>query len=105
MISTPTADDRLAIDDLRLPADRPVTLELHSADFLYTFAFPDLDRREIAIPDLVHTIDLPPAREGILRYRGDQLCGYRHDRLIGEIRVEPPRAFRDWRDTLPPADA
>ncbi len=95
-----TADDRHTLGSLHAAAGRPLVIELRSRDLLYTFGIPRLDIKEIAVPDLVYTVEFTPADSGTFVLRGDQLCGYRHQSLIGELVVESPVELERWRHNL-----
>jgi cytochrome c oxidase subunit 2 len=95
-----TDDDVVTLRHLHLPEHTPVTLRLHSADYLYTFGLPHLDLKEIAVPDLVFTLEFETAAAGAFELRGDQMCGYTHPSLIGRVIVEPPSQFVRWLETV-----
>ncbi len=84
---TGTADDRTSLRYLYLPANTDVTLNLHSRDYLYSFALPDFGQSSIAVPDLDHSLKFKTGAPGIYALRGDQFCGFSHKTLMGEVRV------------------
>jgi tetratricopeptide (TPR) repeat protein len=96
-----TTDDKHTRGSVHAPAGRPVVIELRSRDLLYTFGIPQLDIKEIAVPDLVYTVEFTPGDSGTFVLRGDQLCGYRHESLIGELVVESPVELERWLSSLP----
>lgn len=96
-----TTDDRHTLGSLHAPAGRPLVIELRSHDLLYTFGIPRLDIKEIAVPDLVYTVEFTPTSSGTFVLRGDQLCGYRHESLIGELVIESPVELERWLSSLP----
>ena len=51
-----TGDDIQTVQELRVPFATDIHLELKSLDFLYTFSVPELNLREIAVPDLGFTL-------------------------------------------------
>ena len=88
-----TADDGLDKRHLHLPAYSEVQLQLHSKDYLYSFALPHLGIREIAIPDLEFSLSFATGPEGTFDLLGDQLCGYAHPKLMGKLIVLSPSDF------------
>ena len=88
-----TADDGLDMRDLHLPAETNVRLQLHSKDYVYSFALPHLDLKEIAIPDLVFTLSFTTGQKGAFDLLGDQLCGYAHPKLMGNLIILSPAEF------------
>jgi cytochrome c oxidase subunit II len=91
-----TADDILAGNRLRLPEETTIRLHLHSADFVYSFALPDLDLREIAVPDMVFTLSMTALAPRQLTLRGGEMCGDRRNELSGTVIVESPAEWNAW---------
>lgn len=91
-----TADDILSEHDLHLPADRQVKVLLTSRDLLYTIAIPRHQIHEIAVPEVEFALNLPVDVPGEYRFRGDQMCGFQHERLFGRIVVHKPSEFDNW---------
>ncbi len=69
---------------------------MRSRDYLYGFRIPGLGVNEVAVPDLpmFARIETPPP--GTYELLGDQLCGYAHKSLIGEMVVQPRSEFDRW---------
>ena len=88
-----TADDGHDKRHLHLPAHTEVKLQLHSEDYLYSFALPHVDLKEIAIPDLEFSLSFTTGSEGTFDLLGDQLCGYAHPKLMGKLIILSPRDF------------
>ncbi|HUO86296.1 MAG TPA: hypothetical protein VM617_02810 [Thermoanaerobaculia bacterium] len=96
-----TADDRRSRGELRVPERRALRFELASRDFVYRFALPELDVNQIAVPDLTFDAEVAPLARGRYRLLGDELCGYAHESLIGELIVDRGDDFEDWMRALP----
>lgn len=96
-----TDDDRRATGDLHVPADTPVRLELRSADKLYLFGVPDLDARQIAMPDLTYRLDLAAQSPGRFDLLGDTYCGGSYPEMRGQLVVEPWPEFVAWLERQP----
>ena len=90
-----TADDGLDKRHLHLPAHTEVKLRLHSMDYLYSFALPHLDLKEIAIPDLEFSLSFTTGPEGTFDLLGDQLCGYVHPKLMGKLIILSSSEFAE----------
>lgn len=93
-----TADDVAATTDLHVPVDTPIRLQLHSQDYVYFFGIPDLDLRQIAVPDLDFSLEWTSAAEGRFELLGDEMCGRPHETLDGTLVVTSRAAFRAWLD-------
>ena len=82
-----TDDDQHSVQDLFLPENTDVVLQLTSNDYLYSFALPDLALREIAVPGLSFQLQFRTKGDQTLQILGDQFCGFSHDTLIGKVHV------------------
>jgi len=82
-----TDDDMFSLQDLYLPANSRVTLKLKSKDYIYSFALPELGKKEIAVPELDFTMQFKTEENGTLQILGDQFCGYAHKTLIGQAMI------------------
>ncbi len=92
-----TADDIVKRGkELHLPLGIEIELELTSRDYIYTFALPHLDLRQVAVPDLTFALAFTPQTTGAFAFVGDQMCGFEHESLNGRLVVEPPAAFVAW---------
>ncbi|MBK6768089.1 MAG: hypothetical protein IPG72_03470 [Ardenticatenales bacterium] len=91
-----TADDRTATGDLHIPADIAVRFELKSDDKLYLFGVPDLDARQIAMPNLTYWLDLEAQPAGRFDLLGDTYCGGSYPEMRGQLVIEPWPEFVDW---------
>ena len=92
-----TGDDEHSVQDLFLPDNAEVKLKLNSNDYLYSFALPDLNLKEIAVPGLNYEIDFSTGSAKTLDLLGDQFCGYSHKSLIGKVRVRNQNGgFYGW---------
>ncbi|MFO0916421.1 MAG: right-handed parallel beta-helix repeat-containing protein [Pirellulales bacterium] len=84
---------------LILPAQVPVEVQLTSLDYLYTLQLPVFGLKEIAVPELTHTLRFTAASPGVSELIGDQLCGYSHPDLIGRVIVLDWDDFAQWCDS------
>lgn len=92
-----TDDDRHSVQDLYLPANSKVSLNLVSKDYLYSFALPELGLQEIAVPDLHFGLEFTSPDEQTMQLLGDQFCGFAHETLIGKVYVRKSgQDFYDW---------
>ena len=90
-----TPDDVPLGNDMLVPAGKPVELRLLSDDYIYILAAPDTGAREIAIPDMVHTLRFNSGPPGEHELLSDPLCGFRfyHDEVMGRINVVSEEEF------------
>ena len=90
-------DDQHSTRHLYLPDNAQVKLQLKSKDYLYSLALPDLQLKEIAVPEMVFELNFNSGNEGTMQLLGDQFCGYTHKTLIGQVRVvNQDKGFYKW---------
>lgn len=88
-----SADDITKIKLLYLPEHTKIRIQLHSADYIYTFVVPELALNQVAIPELEFSLEFETGAADTLSLRGKQLCGFIHKSLQGQIFVESRKAF------------
>jgi len=84
------------LQEIHVPLDANVVLELTSSDYAYSFTIKQHDIREIAIPDLKFAVELQPSRAGSFELTGEELCGDPHPALQGRLIIEPQAQFLKW---------
>lgn len=82
-----TGDDQHSVQHLFLPDGARVKLKLNSNDYVYTFTLPEIGVKEIAVPGLSFELNFTTQEEQTLQLKGDQLCGFAHETLIGKVYV------------------
>lgn len=90
------AEDKNTIKDLILPPNCEVTLRLRSSDFLYLFELPDFAATEMAVPGLVNELTINTKAQGVFELKGNQMCGFTHESLLGNVKVLSASDFTDW---------
>lgn len=80
-------DDQYSTQDLYLPDNAKVKLKLASKDYLYTFALPDYELNQIAVPGLSFELDFTTQSAKTTRLLGDQFCGFSHETLKGDVHI------------------
>lgn len=96
-----THDDRHTVRHPHAPQHTRLRILLKSEDYLYSFAVPERDLKEIAVPDLSFELALSTGGAGNLEFRGDQFCGFTHPQLSGNIVVQSSSDFAAWLASLP----
>jgi cytochrome c oxidase subunit 2 len=83
-------------NEIHIPVDTPVRLEVRTADVIHSFWVPRLNRKIDAIPDQTNVIELHADAPG--RYRGEctEFCGLQHAHMGVYVFAEPPAQFRRW---------
>jgi cytochrome c oxidase subunit 2 len=87
-------DDIVLPNQMHLPVNRPVVIQLSSKDVIHSFGVPAMRVKQDAIPGLLAPIWFTPTRTGDFDVACSQLCGMLHFRMRGVITVESEDAFR-----------
>jgi cytochrome c oxidase subunit II len=103
--STPDQTIRTA-NELYLPVDRPVEIELRANDVIHSLWIPNLAGKRDLIPGRVNSLTITPRREGVYRAQCAEFCGLQHALMALEVNVVTDEAFEAWRErALEPARA
>lgn len=91
-----TDDDVVSMNDLRLPVDRPVVVELAASDVVHSFYLPSFRVKLDAVPGRVHRTWFRPTAIGSYEIACAQHCGVQHHRMRGTVTVVAPGEFERW---------
>ncbi len=93
-----TRDDVRVEKEVHLPLERDIVFLITSDDFVYTMAIPELDLRQIAVPELTYTLKFHTTTAGSFDVIADPLCGVKlfHDEYMGRVIVQSESAFDSW---------
>jgi cytochrome c oxidase subunit II len=84
-------------DEMHLPLNVPVTLNLTSADVIHGFWVPAMRLKNDTVPGLVTTIKFTPRLAGRYPIICTQFCGVLHSEMDKQVLViEPKAAFDKW---------
>jgi cytochrome c oxidase subunit 2 len=93
-------------NELHLPRDRTVRIELKSADVIHSFWVPALSGKEDLIPGRTNALYVTPRAEGTYRGQCAEFCGLQHAHMALEVTVRDAASFERWRGAqLAPAVA
>ncbi len=109
--SDPAAkDDVTTLNQLYLPANKPIIIKLRSKDVIHSFGVPEFRVKQDAIPGLTIPIYFIPnvttaemrTRTGNPEFQYEiacaQLCGLGHYRMRGFVTVQTADEFQKWLD-------
>jgi cytochrome c oxidase subunit 2 len=85
-------------NDLHLPVDRPVRVELDSHDVIHSFWVPNLNGKKDLIPGHPTTTWLQPTVEGHYWAQCAEYCGAQHAHMRFLVTVESQEKFDAWLD-------
>ena len=107
---TPAGSDVVLANEVHVPAGRPVTLGLASADVIHSFWVPQLAGKIDMVPGRVHRLRLQADRPGVYRGQCAEFCGAQHARMALLVVAHEPADYERWlaaqaRPAAVPADA
>ena len=103
-------DDVTTVNQLYLPANKPIIVKLRSKDVIHSFNVPELRVKQDAIPGLTIPIwFIPTVTTAEMRTRTGnpdfqyeiacaQLCGLGHYRMRAFVTILSPEEFQKWMD-------
>ncbi len=103
-------DDVTTLNQLYLPVNKPIIVQLRSKDVIHSFGVPEFRVKQDAVPGLTIPIWFVPnvttaemrTRTGKPEFQYEiacaQLCGLGHFRMRGFVTVVPPEEFQKWLD-------
>ena len=101
-------DDVTTVNQLYLPANKPVIVKIRSKDVIHSFNIPEFRVKQDAVPGLTIPIWFVPnvttaemrTRTGNPEFQYEiacaQLCGLGHYRMRAYVTVLPPDEFQKW---------
>jgi cytochrome c oxidase subunit 2 len=101
-------DDVTTLNQLYLPANKPIIVRLRSKDVIHSFGVPELRVKQDAVPGLTIPIWFVPTvttaemrtRTGNPEFQYEiacaQLCGLGHYRMRGFVTIQTAEEFQKW---------
>ena len=84
------------INELHVPAGRPVRLTMTSEDVIHSFFVPAFRTKEDVVPGRYSTTWWTPTKPGKYHLFCAEYCGTNHSRMIGWIYVMEPQEYQAW---------
>ena len=91
-----TPDDIFLVNDMHVPMDEDVLVQLKSMDVLHSFFLPNLRIKQDAVPGMKMPVWFRATEAGQYDIVCAELCGWGHYKMKGRITVEPREAFDRW---------
>jgi cytochrome c oxidase subunit 2 len=83
-------------NELHLPADTPVRLEITAADVIHSFWVPQLGWKQDAIPNKTNVMHVMIDQSGTWDGACAEYCGAQHAWMRINLIVQPPADFNAW---------
>jgi cytochrome c oxidase subunit 2 len=91
-----TKDDIKAINELYLPLNEPVKIELEGQDVIHSFFVPEFRIKQDAVPGLPTAVWIKPTKLGSFDLGCAELCGLGHYSMRGTVHVIPKDSLEQW---------
>lgn len=91
-----SADDVVMGNEMRLPVDRTVVIDLLSKDVIHSFFIPEFRLKQDAVPGLNIPMWVTPTKTGKFEITCAQLCGFAHSLMRGDVYVQTQEEFDAW---------
>jgi len=82
-------DDLLLLNQIYLPKDRPVRIQVRSMDVIHSFFLPNFRVKQDAMPGMTIDIWFTPTEVGDFEIACAEHCGLGHYRMRGQVHVVP----------------
>jgi cytochrome c oxidase subunit 2 len=88
--------DITSLNQLHIPVNRPVFVQVTSGDVIHSFYLPNLRIRQDAMPGLVTQVAFEAKEKGQYTLACSELCGLGHYRMKGYLTVEDEADFEKF---------
>lgn len=85
-----------AVNELRVPAGKPVVLRMRSKDVVHSHFIPDFRIKEDSMPGRITYMMFYPKQSGEHVVTCAEYCGLMHSRMSGKLIVMAPEEFAKW---------
>ena len=90
------ADDIVVVNDIWVPVNQPIHVELRARDVIHSFFVPDFRLKQDAVPGRVTNAHFLPTKTGDYEVACAELCGTGHYIMRSELKVVPQEEFNSW---------
>lgn len=91
-----TNDDVLSVNQMHVPVNRPVLLQMKSKDVIHSFFLPNFRIKQDVVPGMVTMMKLHPTKLGTYDIACAEHCGLGHYRMRGLISIDTDEDYEKW---------
>ena len=91
-----TRDDLFLTNDLHLPVDEDILIQLKSMDVLHSFFLPNFRIKQDAVPGMKIPVWFKATETGAFDIVCAELCGWGHYKMKGRVTIESRADFDRW---------
>jgi cytochrome c oxidase subunit 2 len=84
------------VNDLHLPVNEDILVELKSMDVLHSFFLPNMRVKQDAVPGMRIPVWFRCTKEGPYDLVCAELCGWGHYKMKGRVTVESRAKYDEW---------
>jgi len=95
-----TPDDLFLVNDLHVPVDEDILIQLKSMDVLHSFFLPNLRLKQDAVPGMKIPVWFKATQTGQFDIVCAELCGWGHYKMAGQITIESRKDFNAWLESM-----
>lgn len=90
------ANGAVLVNELVVPANRPVVLNMTSEDVLHSFYVPSFRVKQDVVPGKRSKMTFEATEPGEYRIFCAEYCGTQHSQMIGYVKVLTPEQYEAW---------
>ena len=94
-----TADDQFTVNEIVIPVNETIIVDLKSEDVLHSFFIPAMRVKQDAVPGMKIPVWFKATKTGVYDLVCAELCGWGHYKMKGRIKVVTAAEFEDWKNT------
>jgi len=91
-----SADDFYRTNQLVLPVNRPIHIQLRSKDVQHAFFLPNFRVKQDLVPGMATSVTFTPIKVGEYEIACAELCGLGHYRMRAFLSVKSEADFQNW---------
>ncbi len=91
-----TQDDIVTINQMHVPNNQPVLLQMKSKDVIHSFFLPNFRIKQDVVPGMVTMMKFKPVKLGQYDIACAEHCGLGHYRMRGTISIDETEDFENW---------
>jgi cytochrome c oxidase subunit 2 len=91
-----TPDDIYTVNDMPIPVDRPIVVQLAAIDVIHSFYLPNLRVKTDAVPGTINRFWFEAIRTGEVDIACAQHCGTHHYKMQGRLQIMSTEDFKAW---------
>jgi cytochrome c oxidase subunit 2 len=95
-----TEDDVITINDLRIPVNKKVMLEMTSKDVIHSFYLPNVRIKADVIPGRFSKMWFDTNKIGVYNIACAEMCGTHHYLMKGRMTVLSEEDFNNWKQEV-----